>query len=169
MPGRMTLKHVDPEARQGPVRRALSTFGRSRPGRWYGIHVASPVDAILLKRTGGRVRLVGPLPTALLRTTGARSGQVRENPVVYFHDGIDVILIASSFGRDRHPAWFHNLKAHPEVRLNGDAFGAAEVTDPADYERLYALAVRVYPGYADYRARTAAIGRTIPVLRLTPA
>jgi len=165
----MTLKHVDPEARQGPLRRALNNVGRSRAGRWYGIHVASPLDAHLLRHTGGRLRLVGPLPTALLSTTGARSGRVRENPVVYFHDGRDVILVASSFGRDRHPAWFHNLVAHPEARLNGDRYQAAQVTDPADYQRLYALAVGLYPGYADYRKRTAAVGRTIPVLRLTPA
>ncbi len=167
----MDLKHVDPARAHGPLLRVWHTIGRSPFGRWYGIHVASPVDAALLRRTGGRVRMVGALPTAVLATTGAHSGAARENPVVYFHDGpaadADVVLVASSFGRDRHPAWFHNLVAHPDVRLNDVPFRAAVVEDPKEYERLFALAVRLYPGFADYRDRTALVGRRIPVLRLT--
>ncbi len=164
----MELRRVDPLRHQGPFTRALHAFGRSTVGRWYGIHVAAPVDAFLLRRTGGRVRMVGNLPTAVLGTTGAKSGQPRENPVLYFHDGDDVVLVASSFGRDKHPAWYHNAVAHPEVTLNSLPFRAVEVTDPAEYERLFALAVRMYAGYGDYRERTSAIGRRIPVLRLGP-
>lgn len=165
----MELRRVDPHRPHGPLTRALHAFGRTGLGRWYGIHVAAPVDAVLLRRTGGRVRMVGTLPTAVLGTVGAKSGQPRENPILYFHDGDDVVLVASSFGRDKHPAWYHNAVAHPDVvTLNGNRFRATEVTDAADYERLFALAVRVYPGYADYRARTDAIGRRIPLLRLAP-
>ena len=164
----MELRRVDPLRHHGPFTRALHAFGRSTVGRWYGIHVAAPVDAFLLRRTGGRVRMVGNLPTAVLGTTGAKSGQPRENPVLYFHDGDDVVLVASSFGRDKHPAWYHNAVAHPEVTLNSLPFRAVEVTDPAEYERLFALAVRMYAGYGDYRERTSAIGRRIPVLRLGP-
>jgi deazaflavin-dependent oxidoreductase (nitroreductase family) len=164
----MELRRVDPARPHGPVVRAAHRVARSRAGRWYGIHVAAPVDAFLLRHTGGRARLVGPLPTATLATVGARSGLPREKPLVYFHDGEDVVLVASSFGRDKHPAWYHNLVAHPDCELNGLPFRATEVTDPEDYERLFALAVRVYPGYADYRVRTSAIGRRIPLMRLTP-
>lgn len=164
----MELRHVDPTRPHGPLTRAWHRLARTGFGRWYGIHVAAPVDSALLRRTGGRVRLVGSLPTATLTTTGAKSGQRRENPVVYFHDGDDVVLVASSFGRDKHPGWYHNLRAHPDVTLNGRRFRAAEVSDAAEYERLFGLATRVYAGYADYRERTAAIGRRIPVLRLTP-
>ncbi len=160
---------MDPLAPHSAPVRAWHAIGRSSVGRWYGINVASRLDARVLRWTGGRIRLVGPLPTALLATTGARSGEPRENPVVYFHDGDDVILVASSFGRDRHPAWFHNLTAHPRARLNGCEFVAAEVTDESDYERLFGLAIRVYPGFSDYRERTRKVGRHIPVFRLTPA
>jgi deazaflavin-dependent oxidoreductase (nitroreductase family) len=163
------LRRIDPLRPHGLVTRALHAFGRTGPGRWYGIHVAAPIDARLMRRSGGRIRMVGTLPTAVLGTTGAKSRAPRENPVVYFHDGDDVILVASSFGRDKHPAWYHNLRAHPSVTLNGLPFSAAEVTEHDDYERLFALATRVYPGYADYRVRTDAIGRRIPVLRLTQA
>lgn len=168
----MQLPRVDPHARRGPAARLLHAFGRSRAGVWYGVHVAAPIDARLMRRTGGRLRLVGrSLPTAVLETVGAKSGIRREVPVVYFHpeaDSDDVALIASSFGRDRHPAWFHNLLAEPACTLNGQAFLASDVTDKAAYERLFGLATQVYPGYADYRTRAAASGRRIPVLRLTP-
>lgn len=160
---------MDPLTRKGVVKRQWERLARTPFGRWYGIHLASPVDAAVLRATGGRLRLVGHLPTATLATTGARSGQPREVPVLYFHDGVDVVVVASSFGRDRHPAWYHNLVAHPDCRLNDQPFTAAEVTDVDDYERLFGLAERVYGGYADYRARTDAIGRRIPVLRLSPA
>ncbi|MEI2810547.1 MAG: nitroreductase/quinone reductase family protein [Nocardioides sp.] len=168
----MQLRRVDPGAPKSVVRRGLEAFGRSRVGRWYGIRIAAPMDARLLKATGGRVRLVASLPTALLQTTGAKSGQLRETPVVYFHPeptSSDVVLIASSFGRDKHPAWFHNLTAHPECLLNGQAFTAIEVSDPGERDRLYGLATQVYAGYADYEVHAAAAGRTIPVLRLRPA
>jgi len=165
----MALKRIDPPAFLSLSKKVQYAFGRTPVGRWYGINVASRIDPFLLRVSGGRVRSVGSMPTALLGTTGAKSGEPRENPVLYFHDGDDVVLIASSFGRDKHPAWYHNLVAHPACTLNGQHFLAAEVTDHAEFDRLFELAVRVYPGYGDYRRRTAAIGRRIPVLRLTPA
>ena len=65
-----------------------------------------------------------------------------------------------------HPAWFHNLRANPAVRLGGEAFRAEVVADAAEGERLWALADRVSPPFADYRVRAAAAGRTIPIVRL---
>jgi deazaflavin-dependent oxidoreductase (nitroreductase family) len=110
------------------------------------------------------------LPSANLTTTGARSGQRRTCTVLYFSDGDDLILIASSFGRDQHPGWYHNLKAHPEGHLeragrSGD-YLAEEIDDDDERARLFALADLVYPGYADYRVRADAIGRRIPIMRL---
>lgn len=76
--------------------------------------------------------------------------------------------IASNYGGDRNPQWYHNLIAHPECELGGEAFRATEVTDPAEYARLYGLAEQAYAGYADYKEKTALVGRHIPILRLTP-
>ena len=87
--------------------------------------------------------------------------------MLYFHDGADVILIASSYGRDAHPAWYHNLVAHPDCALGGEPFRAELVTDAHENERLWKLANRVYSGYDGYRERAGAAGRTIPQLRLT--
>jgi deazaflavin-dependent oxidoreductase (nitroreductase family) len=110
-------------------------------------------------------------PSANLTTMGAKSGTPRTATILYFTDGDDVILVASSFGRDKHPSWYPNLKAHPESTLEragrSGRYMAAEVQDDAERERLFALVDQVYPGYADYRVRAGAIGRRIPIMRLT--
>lgn len=167
------LPHVDPTAPLSPALRWYARVLRTKPGRWAAINVAPKVDPALLRATGGRLASGVVLPTALLTTVGAKSGQPRVNPVLYFHDGDDAIVIASSYGRDKHPAWFHNLRAHPRVRLSttgeGPELVASEVTDPAERERLWELADRVYPLFADYRVAAAEVDRTIPIVRLRPA
>ena len=138
------------------------------PAVWVSRHVLWKLDPLLLRLTGGRVGTSFPLPTALLETTGARTGAVRRNAVIYFHDGDRVILVASKLGAPEHPAWFHNARAHPDVRLNGEAFTATVVDDDAERARLFALADRVLPLYAVYRERAAKTGRTVPILQLEP-
>jgi deazaflavin-dependent oxidoreductase (nitroreductase family) len=108
------------------------------------------------------------LPTALLETRGARSGQRRRNGVIYFHDREGVIVVASKLGLPTHPAWLHNLRANPDVVLGGQPFTAQVVEDEAERERLWMLADRIFPPYAAYRARAALVGRTIPIVQLTP-
>jgi deazaflavin-dependent oxidoreductase (nitroreductase family) len=164
----MALKRVDPTAEHGPLRRAYSSVMRTPPGRWLSINVAARVDAFLLGRSGGKVDFGLMLPSAVLATKGAKSGARRENPILYFHDGEDLILIASSFGRDKHPAWYHNLRANPDCTVGDEVFMAAEVDDEPERERLFDLGVSVYAGYADYKKRTDAIGRRIPIMRLAP-
>ena len=94
----------------------------------------------------------------------------REHQLAYFHDGPDAILVASYLGEPKNPHWYHDLKAHPECQLGDEDFVAVEVTDPDDYERLYAFAEHVCVNYGDYRAKAAAVGRRIPVSRrLQPA
>jgi deazaflavin-dependent oxidoreductase (nitroreductase family) len=99
---------------------------------------------------------------------GAKSGVPREVQLTYFHDGGEPILIGSNYGGPKNPQWIYNLRAHPECQFGGDKFLASEVTDPREYARLYDLAERVYPGYGEYRVKTAASGRQIPVFRLKP-
>lgn len=130
----------------------------------------APIDAGLLQATGGRLRINIAAPILILTSTGARSGQRRDTPLAYFTDGDDVVLIASNYGGERHPAWYHNLHAHPECELHIGPLGGrfvARVVDGADRERLYGLAEKLVRNYAHYAQ--AARARTIPVLRLTPA
>ena len=153
-------------ARQGPLYRLFARFNGTRAMGWVSRLVSWRVDPLLLRLTGSRVGFTLFLPSALLETTGAKTGARRANGVIYFHDGGDPIVIASKLGLTEDPAWFHNLRANPEVRLGGAAFRAEVVADAAERERLWALADRVFPPFANYRARAAATGRTIPIVRL---
>jgi deazaflavin-dependent oxidoreductase (nitroreductase family) len=166
------VPRVDPRnpARAAWKRAILRTVA-TRPGAAIHRIIAAPLDAPIMRATGGRVSLaVGAMPLVVLKSTGARSGQPRETPLGYFTDGDDVILIASSYGRERHPGWYHNLLANPECELHigprGGRFVARQA-EGADRDRLFGLAVDHYLGYANYAKRTDGT-RTIPVLRLTP-
>jgi deazaflavin-dependent oxidoreductase (nitroreductase family) len=165
------IPYVDADATPSRFRRAVGAFLRTGAGRWVSINVAARVDPYLLKLTRGYVGMGFGLPSANLTTTGAKSGQPRTSTILYFSDGDDVILVASSFGRDTNPAWYYNLKAHPDATLERSGrcgrYTAVEVQDDAERGRLFAKADRIYAGYADYRERTAAINRRIPILRLT--
>lgn len=128
-------------------------------------HIARHTDPYLFRLTGGRVNM-GSIINAPLVTTGAKSGQKRVVQLTYFHDGPDVILLASNFGGTKHPQWYYNLKAHPDCEFGGERFTAKLVTDPDEYARLFELANRIYSGYAEYRDRAAPVGRDIPIFRL---
>jgi deazaflavin-dependent oxidoreductase (nitroreductase family) len=165
------IPRVDPRARPAAWKRGMQRLVATRPGAAVHRTIAAPLDAPIMKATRGRVSLaVGVLPVVVLTSTGARSGQRRETPVSYFTDGDDVILMASNYGGARHPGWYHNLHANPECELHigqrGGSFIAHE-TEGAEHDRLYALAVDLYRGYAKYAQQTEGI-RTIRVLRLTP-
>lgn len=163
----MRLRYVDPHKKRGSTYAAMVRFGRSRVGQWFVRHVAARIDPWMYRITGGRFSsTLGTIVTAPLKTTGARSGQLREAQVTYFHDGRDVIAVASNYGGAKHPHWYYNLIAHPECELGGERFSASEVTDPDEYARLFALAEQVYAGWRDYRAMTTWSGRRIPVFRL---
>ncbi|OBA58712.1 nitroreductase [Mycobacterium sp. 1100029.7] len=165
----MPLPFVDPERHTSAFNRVMTKFARSGAGKYLAQHVAARTDPWLMRISNGKVSWgMFAVPSATLTTTGAKSGQPRDAQVSYFHDGSDVIAVASNFGGSKHPSWYHNLVAHPECELGGENFRASEVTDPDEYARLYGLAERSYPGYADYRAATEAVGRRIPVLRLSP-
>jgi deazaflavin-dependent oxidoreductase (nitroreductase family) len=107
------------------------------------------------------------LPTALLETRGAKSGAVRRNAVIYFHDEDRVTIIASKAGDEKHPDWFHNLRAHPDVTFGGIPMRATVVNDEAERHRLWTLADRVFAPYATYRRDAAKVNRTIPIIQLT--
>jgi deazaflavin-dependent oxidoreductase (nitroreductase family) len=163
----MPLYYVDPHKKRGRWNKANERVFRTRPGQFVARHVFWNIDPWLYRVTRGRYpTIVGGTATAPLVSTGAKSGQRREHQLTYFHDGPDPILIASNAGGTKHPQWYYNLKAHPECEFGDERLVATEVTDPDEYARLYGLGEQVYGGYADYRAKTAAVGRKIPVFRL---
>jgi deazaflavin-dependent oxidoreductase (nitroreductase family) len=161
------LKRVDPKRPRSRFSRAFAAFSATRLGRVLSAKIVWKVDPYLLRITRGRMGLGLVLPTALLETRGAKSGAPRRNAVIYFHDGDRVTIVASKAGDERHPAWFHNLRAHPDVTFGGIPMRATVVRDEGERERLWRLADRVFAPYATYRRDAAKAGRTIPIIQLT--
>ena len=116
-------------------------------------------------RVGGRFE---GMPLLLLHHAGARTGQTRINPVAYLSDSGRYVLIASKGGAPTHPAWYHNLKASPQAKIEVGADTIEVVTSEAtggERERLFLTQAGRFPQFAEYEANTA---RTIPVIVLTP-
>jgi deazaflavin-dependent oxidoreductase (nitroreductase family) len=162
------LIRVDPYAPRGRLYLGLARFSNTGLGAWLSVHVAWRIDPLLLSVTRGRLSTAFPLRAALLETRGARTGRARRTATLYFHDGDTPTIVASYRGWPKHPAWYHNIRANPDVVYGGLAFRARVVEDPGERERLWNLADRVFPLYADYRAQAARAGREIPIVQLTP-
>lgn len=163
------LRYVDPVKHRGVLYRAWARSVATPFGLWLSRHIAWKVDPYLLRLTRGRIGSALIIPTLLIETVGARSGQPRRNGVIYFHDSDHVILVASKAGAPKHPAWFFNARANPDVRLNGRPYRAEVVEGEVERARLWELADRVFPPFARYRESAARSGREIPILRLTAA
>jgi deazaflavin-dependent oxidoreductase (nitroreductase family) len=113
-----------------------------------------------------RLKYVDPnRPPGLFRRAYAALANTRLGR--FFHDGDRVTIIASKLGFEKHPAWFHNLRAHPDVTFGGIPMRATVVGDEAERERLWVLADRVFAPYAAYRREAAKVDRAIPIIQLT--
>ncbi len=123
-----------------------------------------------LRANGGRPTS-GPFlgrDVLILTTTGAKSGETRETPLVYMKAGENFVVIASKGGAPSHPAWYHNLSANPGVTLEvlGKRFQArARAAVGEEYESLYKSMADRMPAFWDYRKKTT---RTIPAVVLEP-
>ena len=102
----------------------------------------------------------------LLHTTGAKSGAPRVNPVGYFDIDGKVIIVGSYGGADIHPAWVHNLRAHPHTRVEiGPETIDVEARELPSGERdaAWAQIAALAPPFAAYQTRTS---RTLPLFDL---
>jgi deazaflavin-dependent oxidoreductase (nitroreductase family) len=161
------LRHVDPSRPPSLFNRLYAALANTRLGRFMSVNVVWKVDPQLMRMTGGRVGMGLFMPTALLETRGARSGALRRNVVIYFNDGDRITIVASKLGFATDPAWFHNLRAHPDVTFGGIPMRATVVGEEAERNRLWALADNVFAPYAAYRREAAKANRTIPIVQLT--
>jgi deazaflavin-dependent oxidoreductase (nitroreductase family) len=124
----------------------------------------------IYRATNGLIghRTPGLPATLLLDHVGAKSQKLRTSPLVYGRDGANYVLVASKGGYPKNPAWFHNLAAHPDTKIQVGSKHLdvhAHVADGEEYERLWKLMVGVYGGYESYRRRTE---RQIPLVVLEP-
>ncbi|MUL76734.1 nitroreductase family deazaflavin-dependent oxidoreductase [Mycolicibacterium sp. CBMA 226] len=108
-------------------------------------------------------------PVVILTTTGAKTGNVRKNPVMRIKQGDTYVAVASAAGATSHPAWYRNLVAHPELTLQDGAtvhrLRAREVHGQ-DKTYWWTVAERFWPHFPEYRA--SAGDRDIPILLLEP-
>jgi deazaflavin-dependent oxidoreductase (nitroreductase family) len=134
------------------------------------IRVMTALNVWAFQLTGGRIgaRFRGGAPVCLVTTTGKKSGQRRTIALLYLEDGKDVVLVASKGGMSHHPAWYHNMKAHPDVEVQiGTTTRAMRARRASDAEKttLWPRLIAMYRDYDDYQARTT---RDIPVMILSP-
>ena len=153
-----------------PFEKVVEKFASSRAGGWWFVNIAMPIDRRLLPLTRGRMSSALGQPVGLLETVGAKSGQKRQTPLLFLGRGDDVVLVASKAGAPRHPAWYHNLKAHPRVRFlapHRTGEYVARIAEGDERDRLWAEVNDLYAGYEVYSGRTG--GREIPVVVLERA
>jgi deazaflavin-dependent oxidoreductase (nitroreductase family) len=118
-------------------------------------------SGILGSQMGGQSML-------LLSTTGRKSGKIHVIAISYFRDGNHYLLVASNWGKEHHPAWYHNLISQPLADIQVKARKLRVTGRPAadeEYERLWTLVNAKNPMYTRYQQNTR---RKIPIVILEP-
>jgi deazaflavin-dependent oxidoreductase (nitroreductase family) len=133
------------------------------PTGWVAEHINDYVA------TGGkRGHLWKGVPTLLLTTRGRKTGALRRTALIYGRDGDSYVVVASIGGAPKHPEWYLNLVADPEVRLQVGAeimAGRARTTDGDEKKRLWRQMAQIWPQYDKYQEKT---DRLIPVVVIDP-
>jgi deazaflavin-dependent oxidoreductase (nitroreductase family) len=155
------------------AQRVTQKFAASGPGSWLFQKTLYAIDRPLFRWSNGR--LSGPgvlagLPVIMLTTTGAKTGRLRQMPLVGIPMGDDLAVIGSNYGQEHTPGWVHNLLANPAATVayrdrSVEVTARAATDDEAD--TAFETGARFYPGYAKYRER--AHHRVIRVFVLEPA
>jgi deazaflavin-dependent oxidoreductase (nitroreductase family) len=131
------------------------------PTGWVADHIRKYVESD--GRNGHRWNGVD---TLLLTTRGRRSGKLRRTALIYGRDGDRYVVVGSYGGAAKHPVWYLNLRADPEVevQVGAERFRASAVPTTGDErDRLWHLMTSIWPQYNQYQARTA---REIPVVAI---
>lgn len=136
------------------------------PSQWVADQVAlyegsGGTEGTTLRDTG--------LPVIIVTNRGWKTGAVRKTPLMRVADGRNYILVASQGGAPKHPYWYHNLKADPNVEIRDKTevytMRVREVVDAEERKRLWAIAVEAFPPYQSYQQKTE---RVIPLFVAEP-
>lgn len=154
----------------GVVRRLVAPLSRTRLFRRVGPTIMPPLERFVTWVSRGRVQISGLLvPSLVLHTVGARSGEPRDAPLMYTPDGSGRAIVAgSNFAGERHPAWTTNLLAHPDaaITVRGTTMKVrATLIGDDERDAAWAIIERQWPGYRGYE-RTS--GRVVRLFRLQP-
>ncbi|MEO7348881.1 MAG: nitroreductase family deazaflavin-dependent oxidoreductase [Terrimesophilobacter sp.] len=152
------------------VRSIVAPFTRTRAFRWLGPRVLPPLELLTKGLTGGRVQVSGILVHSLtLHSTGAKSGELRDNELMYTPDGMgNAIVAGTSFAREHHPGWTYNLLVNPdaEITVRGKRLTVhSTVIDDAERDAAWRLIEMQWPGYRAYERES---GRVVRLFRLHP-
>ena len=163
------MRDYRPQADKTRFEKVLQAFAQTPLGGRLFISVVPTIDRRLMPLTRGRLSTGLGQPVVLLHVRGARSGVERTIPLLATKQGDTVVLVASKAGAPKHPAWFHNVRANPDVDVTIDGYRRpmrAAVAEGEERDRLWAMACDNYSGYATYQRRAG--DRVIPVVALRP-
>lgn len=159
------------EAKKGLAGKFTTAMPQPRPDGplFFLAKLTTKVHVALYRLTKGR--LGGRMDAAsllVLHHRGARTGQPRATPVIYLEDGENLVVVASMGGQDVNPAWYHNLRAHPEIEV--DVRGRrrpvrARLATAEETAALWPRLSGMWPAFEDYKRRT---DREFPVFLLEP-
>lgn len=156
-------------SREGRHSRPMTWITSTKAGSWVTKHLYVPLDKYLFRKTNGRRGLSPRQTMFLLTTTGAKSGQPRNVPVLYLREGSTFWVMASNFGGEKHPGWSYNLLAHPDARVRiGDETHEvrARLASDEDKQRLWPRLIELYPSWKQYTKWT---DREFRLFALEPA
>jgi deazaflavin-dependent oxidoreductase (nitroreductase family) len=132
------------------------------------IRASTNMHVAMIRSTHGRFGAkVGPQDVCVLTTTGRKSGRERHNPLAWFPHSDGIVVVASANGSDKHPAWYLNLVANPDVRVEIKGVGTpmtARTASEAEKEQIWPGIVAKAKNFDRYRTKTS---RNIPVIILT--
>ncbi len=129
------------------------------PTGWVARHIHTYVES-----GGERGHQWKGVQTALLTTRGRKSGALRRTPLIYGRDGDRYLLVASLGGAPKHPLWYLNLVADPDIvlQVGADVFaGRARTATAEEKPALWRAMVEIWPDYENYQRKT---DREIPVV-----
>jgi deazaflavin-dependent oxidoreductase (nitroreductase family) len=155
------------------IRSAVAPLTRTRAFRALGPAVLPPAERVMALLTRGRVQVSGLLvPSLVLHSTGARSGEQRDTVLMFTPDEPRGVIVAgTSFARERHPAWTYNLLAQPDatvtVRGRRVPVRASLITDDDEREAVWARIESQWPGYRSYERESGRVVRLFRLVRRT--
>ena len=133
------------------------------PPRWL-LKLFTKINVVVYKLSAGRLmNQLSGMPILLVEMTGVKSGRTRTIPLMYVPNGEGFALVASQGGAPRHPVWYHNLVAKPNIRITyagqTKEMTVREVFDEEKTE-IWKTCCQYYQPYQAYQDRTE---RRIPV------
>jgi deazaflavin-dependent oxidoreductase (nitroreductase family) len=157
-------------SQDGVVGRSVMKMASSPAFARVAPSVVPRLDRLVHRLTGGRTTMsAGMVPTVILTTTGARSGEPRVVPLACVPDGDDLYVVGSNYGREKHPAWTANLMATPRAHASfegRDRDVDAHLLTPDEKAGTWPRLIAAWPAWDTYTERS---GRDLRVFRLSPA